>query len=277
VSRSDVEVPMTVRIMFGHAALQVVADAVGVDVLHIKGPATDPDLQSAGGGTDADVLVRPSQCEAFLLAMTTRDWQRRNTFRSGSPFGHAATYWHAQWGYADIHRFFPGMGQGEQTFDLLWAEREVREFAGIPAAVPSAAARHLVAVLNAARNRRPLPPDTQAADAARALVPRLEAGVGWAAAHGRLQEHRDAPDYALWKVTVEGGTRTQEWWARVKAAPTRRDKVALVLRAPLVNVDHLANVRGHRPTAREIAVEFFDRPRRGLAEEWQRRTGRGSR
>ena len=270
---------MTVRILFGHAALQVVAGALGVDVLHIKGPATDPDLQSAGGGTDADVLVRPSQCEAFLLAMTARDWQRRNTFRSGSPFGHAATYWHPQWGYADVHRFFPGMGQDEQTFDVLWAERQTRDFAGIPAAVPSPGARHLVAVLNAARNRRPLPSDSDAAAAGAALVlvPRVRAEVGWAAAHGTLDERLGAPDYALWKVTVEGGTRTQEWWARVKAAPTRRDKVALVLRAPLVNVDHLANVRGHRPTAREIVVEFFDRPRRGLAEEWQRRTTRGSR
>ncbi len=268
---------MAVRILFGHAALQVVADAVGVDLLHIKGPATDLGLQSAGGGTDADVLVRPSQCDALLLAITARDWQRRNTFRSGSPFGHAATYWHAQWGYADIHRFFPGMAQDEHTFDVLWAERQTQDFAGIPAAVPSPAARHLVAVLNAARNRRPLPADSDATDAARVLVPRVGAEVGWAAAHGTLEAHRDAPDYALWKVTVDGGTRTQEWWARVQAAPTRRDKVALVLRAPLVNVDHLANVRGHRPTAREIMVEFFDRPRRGLAEEWQRRTTRGGR
>jgi hypothetical protein len=269
VSSTVVEVPPPVRILFGHAALQVVADAAGVDLLHIKGPATEPELRSPGGGTDADVLVRPSQCDAFLEALAARGWSRRNTFRTGSPFGHAATYWHEHWGYADVHRFFPGLAQGERTFDLLWAEREPRDLGGVPAAVPSAAARRLIAVLNAARNRRPLP-SVDAHDVSD-LVDRLGARVGWAAAHGQLEEHRAHRDYQLWKVTVEGGTRTQEWWARVHAAPSVREKCRLVLRAPLVNIDHLANVRGRRPTLSEIVVEFFDRPRRGVVEEWQRR------
>ena len=42
MSESQVSVPLPVRLRFGHAALQHVADGIAVDVLHIKGAAVDP-------------------------------------------------------------------------------------------------------------------------------------------------------------------------------------------------------------------------------------------
>ena len=69
------------------------------------------------GGSDADVLVRPSQVRRFVRVLEGAGWQRRSRFHTGSPFGHAQTYWHDHLGYADVHRFFPGLGQGDDTFE----------------------------------------------------------------------------------------------------------------------------------------------------------------
>ncbi|MCE0486890.1 2-nitropropane dioxygenase [Ornithinimicrobium sediminis] len=281
MSSTVVEVPPPVRILFGHAALQVVADAAGVDLLHIKGPATEPELRSPGGGTDADVLVRPSQCVRFVDELSARGWSARSTFLSGSDVGHAATFWHPQWGYADVHRFFQGISPKEAAFDILWAHREMTELAGVAVAVPTSAARHLIAVLNALRNRRTEEAARMAAalqdpqgrvttQHVEALVAALGAEVGWAAAQGRLEEHRGAADYWPWRATIYGTSRMESWVARLLSAPRLRDKALVLLRAPLVNIDHLAHVLGRRPTVRDVVVEFFERPRRGLAEEWQR-------
>ena len=64
-------------------------------------------------------------------------------------------------------------------------------------------------------------------------------------------------DYRLWKVVSQGGSRSEEWWARVRAAPNLGAALQVAARAPLVNVDHLAHRLGRRPTRREIVVEFF--------------------
>ena len=62
MSESQVSVPLPVRLRFGHAALQHVADDIAVDVLHIKGAAVDPTLRPPDlYGTDVDVIVRPAQ------------------------------------------------------------------------------------------------------------------------------------------------------------------------------------------------------------------------
>ena len=68
--------------------------------------------------------------------------------------------------------------------------------------------------------------------------------------------------------------RVEEWRARVKAQTTLTGKALTVLRAPLVNTEHLANTRGHRPSVGEVVVEFLDRGRRGAREVWRNRGGR---
>jgi hypothetical protein len=92
------------------------------------------------------------------------------------------------------------------------------------------------------------------------LVSRLRAEVAFAAATGDLERYRDEREYLLWKVVSQGGPRSLEWWARIRAAPDVRSRVRLVARAPLVNVDHLAHRLGRRPTRWEIVVEFVHRP-----------------
>ncbi len=43
-----IDVPLPVRVELAHAAVQVLAEQAGVDVLHIKGPAVHPGLRSSG-------------------------------------------------------------------------------------------------------------------------------------------------------------------------------------------------------------------------------------
>lgn len=278
-SLPEVAVPLAVRMEMCHAALQHLADRAGADLLHLKGVAAEPRWRSSSGGTDADVLVRPSQVRRFVAAVEAAGWQRRSRFQTGSPFGHAQTYWHDHLGYADVHRFFPGMGADDATFDVLWGDRGGVELASVPCAVPSRAGQALVMVLNATRNRsvEPWPAslaEDPLADEVRALVPRVGAEVAFAAALGELDRMRDHREHDLWRAITTGSGRVEEWRARVKAQPTLAGKVATVLRAPLVNTEHLANTRGRPPSTREVAQEFVDRLRRGAVEIWGARTGR---
>jgi hypothetical protein len=151
--------------------------------------------------------------------------------------------------------------------------------------VPSAAAQSLLLILNVARARGANPSDLDAAwhragpqrrHEIEALVDELDAHVGFAAAVGDLDAYRGERDYRLWKAVSDGGTRSEEWWGRVRAAPTFSDAVGVVVRAPLVNVDHLAYRLGHPPTRREIVVEFIARPARAVREAWRGLRRRGA-
>lgn len=279
------QAPLAAVVQLGHAAVQRVADLSRTDVLHIKGYAIDPSLTWEGRvGTDVDVLVRPDQVRDFLQRLVEAGWQRVIGFRAGSPFGHAATLWHPSWGYVDVHRLFPGIGiEPAEAFEVLWTDRGQREIAGIACPVPSLVGQTAILVLNAARTRTSagsaagnLASDvdtswSQADDARRAevvsLVGRLGAEVAFAAATGHLEDFRDRREYALWKVVSRGGTRLEEWRARIAAAPSRGEQFRLVLTAPLVNVEHLTALWGRRPTRWEIVREFFMRPVRGVAEQ----------
>lgn len=269
-------IPLRVRVLMAHAAIQSIVDTVGVDALHIKGEAIDRSLVARNRhGTDADLLVRPSHIPRLLDAMRAHDWGLQNTFDTGSPFGHAAGMHHDLWGYADVHRLFPGFTiDPEHAFDLLWRDRSTTLLAGVRCAVPSLVGQVTILVLNAARSGRG-PGDLETAweSAApqrvadvRALVAALGAEVAFAAATGDLDRYRDRRDYDLWRITTRGGTRVEEWMARVKAAPDRRAAIRIALRAPVVNVDHLASQLRRQPTRGDIVRAFVDRGRRGAGE-----------
>jgi hypothetical protein len=271
-----------------HAAVQHLADAHGLDVLHIKGEAIDPALATPDRrGTDADVLVRPSQAQALLAVLQRHQWSMQTTFRTGSPFEHAATLTHPQWGYADVHRLFPGItAPAEAAFDRLWAGSTRRELAGLPCAVPALSAQVLILVLNAARSGWG-PHDLEAAwwhappevvAEVQALVRDLGAEVAFAAATGDLERYRGRREYDLWRVTTQGGGRLEEWRARIKAAPDARSAVRLAVRSVAVNRDHLTIRLGREPTGREVVAEGFSRFSRAVREvlSSRRRVGHSS-
>lgn len=286
-STTDAPVPLRVRLRFGRAALQVVADEIGADVLHIKGNAADPSLRpSEASGTDVDILVRPAHVAPLDRALRARGWRVYSTFVYGSPFGHAQTYLHDAWGYLDLHRWFPGIRTTpEIAFERMWADGEQVDFAGVDCRVPSIAAQATLLVLNSARGGgdgadlalswTDAAPDRRAA--VEELVEQLDAHVAFAAATGELDRHRGEPDYRLWKVVSEGGTRSEEWWARIRSAPSLGEALRIAARAPLVNVEHLSIELGRAPTRGEVAAAFFGRPRRMLAEAWSVIRHRGGR
>ncbi|GAA6527720.1 nucleotidyltransferase family protein [Intrasporangium sp. DVR] len=279
-------IPTAVRLRLGHAAVQVVADRIGADVLHIKGESLDPTVRRRGrSASDVDVLVHPGHVVDLLLALRAAGWELLNDFPSSSAFEHSATLRHTAWGHLDVHRSFPGFtARPETVFSVLWGTRHTWQSAGRTCSVPEPTAQRLILLLHAARSRGShrgrqdiAHTWTDAAPDVRGdvdeLARRLGAEVGLAAATGRLDQWRQHPDHDLWRVASAGGTRIDEWRARVKAAPTARGKLRLVGRAALVNVEHLAMIRGRPPTRREVVAEFFARPARGIREELTRRRG----
>ncbi|WP_194397258.1 hypothetical protein [Microbacterium atlanticum] len=284
---APVSIPSVVRVRLARPAVQLIADEVGADILHIKGDAVDTSLRAvAQPGTDVDALVRPSQVASLDRGLKAHGWQVYSTFRYGSPFGHAQTYLHPTWGYFDLHRSFPGVRRdAEQAFELLWRERKRLEMPGARGSAPAREAQAVLLVLNDARNRARVPDPVNRwidggrvdADAVSAWVDRLEARVGFAAATGDLERYRGEPDYPLWRVTTQGGTRVAEWRARIRAAPTFAEAIRIAALAPVVNVEQLAHRLGRSPTRREIVAGFLARPLTAIRQLPRRRTGGGTR
>ncbi|MPN34149.1 hypothetical protein SDC9_181642 [bioreactor metagenome] len=105
------------------------------------------------------------------------------------------------------------------------------------------------------------------------LATQLHAELGMSVILGRLDDYRGEPEYALWRSLSRGGTRLEEWWGRIRAARTWRERVVLIARLPLVNQQHLAAILGHKPSVRELIGEFFARPMRAIRSELGKRRG----
>lgn len=276
-THSGAKIPVPVRLTMMRAAVQVLADQKNVRLLHIKGDMVDQRIrESPRSGTDVDVIVDPRRVDDLHDALIALGWSVYSTFENGSSFGHAQTYFHHDWGHLDVHRRFPGIRvRDDDAFDVLWNDHTEQTVAGIPCAVPSLEAQSLLYFLNAARSRSGGQDKAHALwermdDSWRArcleLVYQLDAMVAFAAARGQLHQYRHRPEYRLWKVVSEGGTRTEEWWARVRAERRTSDRIRVALRAPLVNRDRLTHKLGRAPSNGEIVREFFVRAGQGIYE-----------
>lgn len=271
------ELPWPARVRLAHAALQATAERANADALLIKGYATDSRLYFPGrSSTDVDVLVRPGHVSRLVRELESLGWKTLTTFWSGSIFHHAQTMRHPAWGLVDIHRTFPGLdGDPEDTFQDLWRERITRPIAGYPCDVPSLLDQALVIIVHSARNTLTIHQDVahlrsvlgpQDWQALQARAESLGATLAFAAATGQLHRYRDHPSHDLWTVLSQGGTRSQEWRARMRAATTFRDKAQVALSAPLPNIDHLRMDLNREPTAVEIARATLNRPVLALRE-----------
>lgn len=275
---STTDVPTTARVRLGHAAVQRIADGHGLDVLHIKGDALDPRLVQPGRRAhDADVLVRPAHVVALLEACTRAGYRVVSRFATGSPFEHSTTLWHEHWGHLDVHRHYPGIGLAAgDAFDRLWAARVTTAIAGVPCHAPSVPAQVAILTMHAGRSVvggqatsdvdfawRGATPELQ--QEVRVWVEEMRADVAFASGLGELDSLPPSAERELWRA-VTRGRRIDEWRARIWAAPTRRARLVLTLRAPLVNTEHLATRLGRRPTRGEVARAFVDRLRAGIHE-----------
>ncbi|NLT25722.1 MAG: nucleotidyltransferase family protein, partial [Microbacteriaceae bacterium] len=210
--------PLDARIRLAHAVVQAVADDAGIEVLHIKGYAVDPGLYREGRrSTDVDVLARPDDAEPLLEALARNGWRVRTSFRTGSPFEHAAVARHDDWGWVDVHRRMPGLGIApDLAFDRLRASGKTVAIAGVPCRVPGADHQALLIMVHDARTPGRINADARhllhvldeaALARVEAAAGELDAGLALAAATGRLDEHRDHPDHPLWAAIRAGGDR----------------------------------------------------------------------
>ncbi len=278
-------IPTRVRLEMLRAAAQVIGDGIGVRMLHIKGDAVDPSLrETRSSGTDVDVLVDPDGVGALHRALRREGWRVYSTFQAGSPFGHAQTYFHDDWGHLDVHRRFPGIQiEDSAAFATLWETRSPRCSAGITYQAPGVDAHAVLLMLNAARDPRrgrAVADDLWAriGDEQRtrclALVAKLDAVVAFAAAAGQLDSYSHRREYLLWRSVSSGGSRVGEWWGRIRAQRTIRDAISVGMKAVLVNRERLEHRLGRTPSAGDVVVEFFVRTGQGISEAWRSVTRR---
>ena len=265
-------VPTPVRVELAHAAVQRLAEEVGVDVLHIKGPAVHPGLRTrVSTGSDVDVIVRPDAVERLMAALDGHGWAVETTFETGGAFAHAANLYHPSWGLLDVHRHYPGMDRDPaRSFAALWRDRMSLDLGHVACPVPDPLAQSLVLLLHSARSGHvgPEHPDVapnwtdrtpEEREAIRTLAAETGATVALAAATGTLEQFAGTPEAALWEVFAHGGDRLDEWGARLRAARGPRAKAAVAVRALAVNRYYLGQRLGHPPSRGEVVTEFFRR------------------
>ena len=268
---TETDLPAWARLSLAHAVVEYVARDCGVDLLHVKGPATTDRFRLAGRtSSDVDVLVRPSHVLRLTTALEAADFEPRTGFESGSIFRHAANLHHRYWGWVDVHRSFPGFGvEAAVAFEELWRRRCTTSIAAYDVQVPSVLDQALLILLHGARDTARGRADIDRVRAAlsdaelvevRQLANELGAEVALAAASGELANFRDRAEHDLWVVASEGGTRLQEWRARFRAATSAREKARLCGEVLLVNRDHLRMRLGHEPSRAEVLRASGHRP-----------------
>jgi hypothetical protein len=259
---SDAFIPLWARVHLSHAAVETLARDASVDLLHIKGPAVLPGLRERSlGSNDVDVIVRPSHLGRFEAALAREGWDRRSDLESGSAFHHAANWYHPSWGYVDVHARWPGPRvDPEQVYAEFAAGDHVQEIAHVACRVPNRVAQILILVLHAGRTPgraddvatawHAVTPDDRAA--VRDMAARLRAETGLAAGLGRLDSVRGDPEADLWRVLSLGGSRVDEWRARLRAAPDRCAALKVLLSSLRVNRDYLRMELGRQPTRADV-------------------------
>ena len=267
-------IPVSVLARFAHASVQAVADRVGADVLHIKGPSVDPALNPGRGeGSDADVLVRPAHVRRLVEGLLEHDWVMWCDFDEGSAFEHAASFHHLSFGMLDVHQNFPGLHRDPAaSFEQLWQERVLRDIARRPCWAPGPVGEHLILLLHAARspgkgtdvqNHWHRLPDTERARV-QALADALGAGLGLEIAiSGRVPEGHAETD--LWRAMLGQSDQLTTWRARWATTHGLVARGRLLRRAVRVNRFVLGERLGHVPSRAEVR------------REWWRRTGAGLR
>ncbi len=267
--------PIAARVHLAHAVVQELAERDGVDLLHLKGPAVLPGLRAQGRhSSDVDVLVRPGQLMLLAAALESVGFEKRTDFATGSVFAHAANWWHDDWGWVDVHVSWPGVTiDAERAFDILGRGRLQHPIAHRDCPVPGLTAQRLILVLHSARSGGSMDVDLAWKRAepgeqgdVRALAAELGAEVALAAGIGELELHRGDPTYALWHHFLHGGSRFDEWRARLAAASTVRAKATLLTSALRVNRDHLRMELGRPPTRSELRQRQSLRMRRAWRE-----------
>lgn len=268
---------LEVRIRLAHARITHVLDRAGIRGLHLKGYATEPGVYTDHRrSSDVDLLVPPADADAVIALLGSHGWEPVATFSQGSIFQHAATLWHDQLGYVDVHRLFPGLGASpEAAFDALWSEHIHLVIAGRSVPVPSPRHQRLVVIVHAARDpfrggldvrhiRESLPAESWAA--LREEAHRLDAGAAWHVATGEAADGVDARQLTLFEALHESQSGLELFRTRWQSAATVRERAVLVAHTIPVNRPHLQMRLGRPVTRADLWRE--QRARLGALAGW---------
>lgn len=268
---------LEVRVRLAHARIAHLLDRAGLRGLHVKGYAAEPGVYPGHRrSSDVDLLVHPDDAAGVLALLGSRGWRLVADFAEGSIFQHAATLWHDQLGYVDVHRLFPGLGSAPgRVFEDLWAAHGRRVIAGRPVPVPSPAHQRLVVIVHAARDphrgaydvrhiRDASTPEEW--DALRDEARRLDAAAAWHVATGEEADGIDVQELTLFEALQESRTGLDMLGTRWRAAPSTRERLALLARALPVNRPHLQMRLGRPVTRADLRRE--QRARLGALAGW---------
>ncbi len=268
---------LEVRVRLAHARIAHLLDRAGIRALHLKGYATEPGVYpDHRRSSDVDLLVHPTDAAAVIALLCSHGWEPVATFSEGSIFQHAATLWHDQLGYVDVHRLFPGLGPSpEAAFDALWGEHAHLVIAGRPVPVPGPVHQRLVVIVHAARDShrgtldvRHIRDTSSPAewDALRQEARRLHATAAWHVATGEEADGMDAHDLALFEALQHDESGLDLFRTRWQSAATVRERAVLLARTIPVNRPHLQMRLGRPVTRADLWRE--QRARLGALTDW---------
>jgi len=268
---------LEVRVRLAHARITHLLGRTGIRGLHLKGYATEPGVYPGHRrSSDVDLLVRPDDTATVIDILRSHGWDPIADFSEGSIFQHAATLWHDQLGYVDVHRLFPGLGASPETaFDALWSEHVHLVIAGRPVPVPSPRHQRLIVILHAARDpyrgaddvrhiRESLPAESWAA--LREEAHRLDAAAAWHVATGEATDGVNARQLTLFEALQESQSGLELLRTRWRSAASVRERAALVARTIPVNRPHLQMRLGRPVTRADLWRE--QRARLGALAGW---------
>jgi CDP-glycerol glycerophosphotransferase (TagB/SpsB family) len=152
-SASSLTLPEAVPL--AHALLDRVAQAAGVRVLFIKGPAAaEQGLRSPRTSADVDTLVDPAGLERLRARLTELGWVDDHPYSTPTAAGYSRTHRHPAWPCElDLHVTFPGLYADPQAvFEHLWSRRAAVDVAGQEIACPDVQAHTLLLALNSLRD-----------------------------------------------------------------------------------------------------------------------------
>lgn len=154
----DAERSMSIlqRCMLAHLEAQVVADSVGVRILHFKGPFSRHDFPDRGGShTDADILVEAGAVPRLTQALQSRGWELYNENEEGLRGHGQVLHKEGRTCTIDLHHYYPGLRKGwKENFDLLYAAaRQWPELTSHPLRVPGVADHAILMILDTLSDR----------------------------------------------------------------------------------------------------------------------------
>lgn len=222
------------------AAAQWVADAAGIRVLHVKGPAAARVLGLRRESSDVDVLVHPVDWLPYLRAL---EWAGFITQGEAVPTsGHSVDVISPEWSASvDVHHKFPGIERDAgEAFDILWRDRIAIDMAGVPCSTLDRVPHALIIGLHAARSPEAsvkwLEADTAWSgldDVERSQLVDLVHQLGAAPALGvRFEEFAHYSTEEVRRLWAAFARRDAEavWWLRLRHPRSTRDFIDLFYR-----------------------------------------------